>query len=378
MCCLIEKRAMDQLWSPGMPGLKLKIYQLNEIICSQLPRLHRHMANVGLMPDFFASKWFLTLHTYTLPLQLVMIVWDAFVLDGWKAIFRSGLALLKQQQDVLLELDMGEIAMLFNKKIGMPQSPTKKQRRRTSRNDNNTKKQCNQDNDVSFNQYINCYSQRIKVTRSMLFRAERSYKENRLFEMIRWRRKGNTKTKTKENDNSSSWSMQIYEDPKASSALGPSAVAMVQQEYLALEEDINRITKNLMVRIDGIETALLSTSSELRFIKNEHVLLFADLQDTKERKGLLMSQFEFFSKEADQAIIIPMLRNKIETATKSIEESLLRLQTCTARETMLDEKLTVLKRHKIKCQKQLLNRIHDSDEKRGCLAIKVFDTFKLK
>lgn len=212
----------------------------------------------------------------------------------------------------------------------------------------------------------------------MLFRAERAYKENRLFEMIRWRRKGNTKTKTKENDNSSSWSMQIYEDPKASSALGPSATAMVQNSYLALEEDINRITKNLMVRIDGIETALLSTSSELRFIKNEHVLLFADLQDTKERKGLLMSQFEFFSKEADQAIIIPMLRNKIEAATKQIEESLLRLQTCTARETMLGEKLTVLKREKKKIGNIMVKRIHDSDEKRGCLAIKLFDTFKLK
>ena len=33
----------------------------------------------ALSKNFFASKWFLTLHTYTLPLQLVFVVWDSFV-----------------------------------------------------------------------------------------------------------------------------------------------------------------------------------------------------------------------------------------------------------------------------------------------------------
>lgn len=201
----------------------------------------------------------------------------------------------------------------------------------------------------------------------MLLRAERSYKENRIFEMIKCRRLS-----------SSSSFLQIYEDPKASAILGPSAVAMVRKEYSSIEEEIQSITSNLMKKIEIIETNLFLTKKKLKILKNKNCLLHADLQDMKERKGLLMSQFVFFSNERDQNVIIPQLRNKIEYSTKMIEEYSKNLQIYTKYEMLYENKLKKLKSNKFFLQNKLIKKMKLSDDKRGNLAITLFDKLKLK
>jgi len=280
MCSLIEKRGMNVLWSPGMPGLKVKISQLNEIMSTQLPSLQRHMQEVGLMPDFFASKWFLTLHTYTLPLQLVFVVWDSFVNDGWKSIFRGGLAMLKQQEKQLLVSDMGEIAMLFNKKVGLPTSPQRGRRfnqqgrssinsgeeksgERETREKRERRERRERKEKSHYDAFYQAYGSRtLKVTRSGLHRAEVAYKQRKLMEMIRLSTSStpNGTRSTSDDDNgvrngerkkNLTTVMKMYDDPSASSTLGPSAAAMVRHEYelieLAAEEDTRMLRDRLEV-----------------------------------------------------------------------------------------------------------------------------------
>ncbi len=43
----------------------------------------------------FANKWFLTLFSCVLPLELVYRIWDLYVWEGWEAITKVGLAILK-------------------------------------------------------------------------------------------------------------------------------------------------------------------------------------------------------------------------------------------------------------------------------------------
>ena len=383
MCALITRNGMDQMWSPGMPGLKIKIHQLNEILQLKLPRLHRHMEEEGLMPDFFASKWFLTLHTYTLPLQLVCIVWDAFVMDGWKAIFRGGLALLKQREVRLLELDMGEIATLFNKKVGLPKSPARKTnttrntRNRNSKNSSNTTNRriprTTLETESLKKAYYQCY-QTIKVTRSMLLRSERTYKRQRLFEMMKW---NNGDTDTTTFSSSSTFSMHVYDDPSSSSLLGPGAKSKVEKEYNAIENLMKQETFKLRSSLELVESALLNTSSRLNIVRHWNRTLFADLQNNQDRKELLASQFEFFRQQKDSSIIVPNLFTKIESTTRAIQKNTSDLNQCTSERLLLEVKTDDLEIQKSSLHHSLLSRIEKGENQLGELIERLFLEFKL-
>ena len=51
-----------------------------------------HFARLGLHPSMYAAQWVLTIFTYNFPFALVVRVLDAFLLEGWKTVFRVALA----------------------------------------------------------------------------------------------------------------------------------------------------------------------------------------------------------------------------------------------------------------------------------------------
>lgn len=51
------------------------------------------MAN-ELSPEFYATQWIVTIFSYDLPIELVSKVFDLFLIDGWKIVFKIILALL--------------------------------------------------------------------------------------------------------------------------------------------------------------------------------------------------------------------------------------------------------------------------------------------
>ena len=100
----IHNLHMNQLWRPGVPQLKLRVFQFDHLLQSFFPRLHATLQALEVSPDFFASQWFLTLLTYHLPQASVVRIWDVLLTDGWKTVFRVGLAIvsaLDQEEEVL-------------------------------------------------------------------------------------------------------------------------------------------------------------------------------------------------------------------------------------------------------------------------------------
>ena len=47
------------------------------------------MEEEGVLPTMYCSQWFLTLYAYTLPIEHLLRVWDEFLLEGPKVLFRS-------------------------------------------------------------------------------------------------------------------------------------------------------------------------------------------------------------------------------------------------------------------------------------------------
>ncbi|KAJ8601528.1 hypothetical protein CTAYLR_008019 [Chrysophaeum taylorii] len=93
---------LRELWRPGMPQLKLRVYQFDRLVARFLPRLRAHFREIGLAPDVLASQWFFTLFAYALPADWLPRTWDVIFADGWKAVMRLALARLSLAAEELL------------------------------------------------------------------------------------------------------------------------------------------------------------------------------------------------------------------------------------------------------------------------------------
>jgi hypothetical protein len=68
-----------------------------------------HFSNERVHISMFATQWLMTVYTSTFPFDLISRVWDSFLAEGWKVVYRVMLALLKQNQEILLSKGIEEI-----------------------------------------------------------------------------------------------------------------------------------------------------------------------------------------------------------------------------------------------------------------------------
>ncbi|XP_030211001.1 TBC1 domain family member 10A [Gadus morhua] len=106
---LMHMPAEDAFWGlvqicekylPGYYSKGLEAIQLDgEILFSLLkkvsPVAHRHLKKHKMEPILYMTEWFMCAFSRTLPWASVLRVWDMFLCEGVKIIFRVGLVLLK-------------------------------------------------------------------------------------------------------------------------------------------------------------------------------------------------------------------------------------------------------------------------------------------
>ncbi|XP_036383800.1 TBC1 domain family member 10A-like [Megalops cyprinoides] len=106
---LMHMPAEDAFWGlvqicekylPGYYSAGLEAIQLDgEILFALLRRVsppaHRHLKKHKIDPILYMTEWFMCAFSRTLPWASVLRVWDMFLCDGVKIIFRVGLVLLK-------------------------------------------------------------------------------------------------------------------------------------------------------------------------------------------------------------------------------------------------------------------------------------------
>ena len=82
-------------YSPGMEAIQVDGDILLGLLKRVAPRAHKHLKKQGVEPILFMTEWFLCVFARTLPWPTVMRVWDMFMCEGVKVLFRVGLVLLK-------------------------------------------------------------------------------------------------------------------------------------------------------------------------------------------------------------------------------------------------------------------------------------------
>jgi hypothetical protein len=59
----------------------------------------------------------MTLFACFLPYQMLPQIFDMFLAEGWKAIFRVGISLLKELEPTLSQMDMTDMCMYFRDQV---------------------------------------------------------------------------------------------------------------------------------------------------------------------------------------------------------------------------------------------------------------------
>ncbi|CAK4115816.1 unnamed protein product [Aphanomyces euteiches] len=78
-----------------------------------VPKLAEHLDAEGLHPTMYATQWFVTIFAYSFPFDFVTRVWDIFLHEGWKIVFRVTVALLKVNERKLMTLKFEKIMEFF-------------------------------------------------------------------------------------------------------------------------------------------------------------------------------------------------------------------------------------------------------------------------
>ncbi|ESN93377.1 hypothetical protein HELRODRAFT_88787, partial [Helobdella robusta] len=68
---------------------------LKDILADKLPTLSQHFSSLNFEPSLFTFSWFLTIFVDNLPVSTFLRIWDTFLYEGSKVLFRYALAIMK-------------------------------------------------------------------------------------------------------------------------------------------------------------------------------------------------------------------------------------------------------------------------------------------
>ncbi|CAL1569482.1 unnamed protein product [Knipowitschia caucasica] len=91
----ICEKYLPGYYSKGLEALQLDGEILHALLKKVCPAAHRHLELQKLGPVLYMTEWFMCAFSRTLPWASVLRVWDMFLCEGVKILFRVGLVLLR-------------------------------------------------------------------------------------------------------------------------------------------------------------------------------------------------------------------------------------------------------------------------------------------
>ena len=99
----------------NFPLLNLYIYQFNHLFEKNFPELKKHFDVLEIPNELWITKWFQTLFTICLPIDLLIRLWDCIFVKGLDFLFNFSLCLIKVfEKDLIKFDDISDICQYFN------------------------------------------------------------------------------------------------------------------------------------------------------------------------------------------------------------------------------------------------------------------------
>lgn len=106
MTSLFTEYKIKEMYTSKMPGLEMNFYILLSLQKKFMPALFRKLRDENYVPQIWASQWFLTFFAAYFPVEITSRIWDIYLVEGRKTIFRFALAILKINEAALLKADL--------------------------------------------------------------------------------------------------------------------------------------------------------------------------------------------------------------------------------------------------------------------------------
>ena len=101
---IFKKYKLEEVYLKDFPGLKKRFFIFLKLVEKFLPKIYQKLLKHEAYPTMYASQWFFTLYTNCLPFDLLVRIFDCYLLEGEKIIYRIGLAILKINENELLKV----------------------------------------------------------------------------------------------------------------------------------------------------------------------------------------------------------------------------------------------------------------------------------
>ncbi|TRM64764.1 rab-GTPase-TBC domain-containing protein [Schizophyllum amplum] len=105
LAAMIERLLPEDFFSPSLLPSRACPMVLMDYVQEQLPKLHAHLIDVGIDLPAICFSWFLSLFTDCLPVETLFRLWDVFMVNGLDVLFRVALAILKMNEQELLQCE---------------------------------------------------------------------------------------------------------------------------------------------------------------------------------------------------------------------------------------------------------------------------------
>lgn len=116
---LMEKYKINGFYKQDFPELSKAFYKLTSLIKKFSPKVYEVFKNKRLYPYMYATNWFLTLFFVSVRFEVFLRIFDIFLIEGQKKIiYRIGLALIKLNEDKILNAKEFDELMEIMKKLG--------------------------------------------------------------------------------------------------------------------------------------------------------------------------------------------------------------------------------------------------------------------
>ncbi|CBQ68826.1 conserved hypothetical protein [Sporisorium reilianum SRZ2] len=89
-------------FSPGFPGLVENLYVQGQLLRTYMPQLAAVLEQHGVVASAYATKWFITLFSNSMPFETQLRVWDAWLLDGQDVVSLVAVAIIWAHRGVIL------------------------------------------------------------------------------------------------------------------------------------------------------------------------------------------------------------------------------------------------------------------------------------
>lgn len=107
---LMFNYGMRDMFISGLPGLRVKCRILDHLMEKELYTIWDHIIKQGGTIDMLATDWFLTLFSYSIPLNIIGKFWDDFFQQGWVPLYKLILYRLQRiESNILYSNDIADI-----------------------------------------------------------------------------------------------------------------------------------------------------------------------------------------------------------------------------------------------------------------------------